>query len=202
MIRKACKAIGAIPLLCEDCNTDHPPDERTMVFVIGYLGDRGDELLRRQAWAGVESMAACLAQLPLGRGKAAHLRGLACLRQGAVKAAVDLLRQALEHTTDAGPWPSFEYGLACLQDGRFEEAERHIRIAAERDPSFPWFRFRLAQALVGLGRRAEAMAWCRAALRLDAGPKPFHDLLDELLGDLPTDLPGDPRGDPLGRPPA
>ena len=181
-----------VPLLMtvlEDC-----PEEAA--FVLGYLGDRGDELLRRQAWAEVETVAACLARLPRGRGRAAHLRGLACLRQGEVKAAVDLLREALEHTVDAGPWPPFEYGLACLQDVRFEEAERNIRTAVERDPSFPWFRYRLAQALVGLGRRAEALESCREALRLDAGPKPFHDLLGDLLGDLPDDLSDDLPGGP------
>jgi MoaA/NifB/PqqE/SkfB family radical SAM enzyme len=167
------QATEARPLL--EAALEHRPADR---FI---LGDLGDVLLRQGAWDELMAMADRLAEIPQGLVKAGQFRGFNARRLGDNETAIVLLRAFMETEPEHEPWPHFEYGFACLLGGHFEEAERHIRMAVERDDAFPWFRYRLAQALQGLGRTPEAIHFCREAIRLDAGPQAFHTLLDELL---------------------
>lgn len=165
-------AAGALPFLEEALA--HRPDNTFILQDLGFV------LIRLERWDALEGVCARLFTVAPGNATPYRLRGLAARRKGELEAALPDLRAAMEACEPHDPWPVFEYGLTCLETGRFEEAARAIALAVQRDPAFPWFRYRLAMALTGLGMRAEALEACREALRLDPGPEAFHALLHSL----------------------
>ncbi len=60
----------------------------------------------------------------------------------------------------------FNYGTILQHLGKYDEAERALRVAADMDPTFCGARTNLGNALLGLGRFDEAMAEFTEAMRL------------------------------------
>ena len=117
------------------------------------LSDLGWILLQQDAWEDMESVAKRLESIQGGECMAYRLKGLAARKRGELNNAMQWLRMAMEANPDSKePWPPFEYGLACLEANCLKDAKYFIRIAVERMPLFPWFHYRLAQTLHGLGR--------------------------------------------------
>ncbi|MBF0244623.1 MAG: tetratricopeptide repeat protein [Planctomycetes bacterium] len=117
---------------------------------------------------------------PSGKGLGHRLQGLAARNRGDVRAALPLLRIGMENSPSSDPWPIFEYGLVCLEAEQYLEAEQNIRKAVALLPSFPWFHYRLALALQGMGKFNEAQSACREALRLEPGQEKFLALMQDL----------------------
>lgn len=168
-------AAGARPFLEEARR--HRPNH---LFI---LMDLGSTLLELGQWDALTAVCEHLCTIAPDSGIPYRLRGLAARRRGDLQAALPDLRIGMEAGGPNDPWPAFDYGLVCLEAGQPVEAVRTIRLAIARDPNFPWFRYRLAQALTALGRRSEARQACREAIRLDAAPEAFHQLLAELDAD-------------------
>ena len=145
------------------------------------LSDLGWILLQQDAWEDMESVVKRLESIQGGKCMAYRLKGLAARKRGELNNAMKWLRMAMEANPDSKePWPPFEYGLACFEANCLKDAEYFIRIAVERMPLFPWFHYRLAQTLHGLGRTDRAIESCREAIRLDAGHEVFHEFLNKL----------------------
>jgi MoaA/NifB/PqqE/SkfB family radical SAM enzyme/Tfp pilus assembly protein PilF len=156
------------------------------------LHDLGWVLVHQGAWEELGDVGERLLALDPDNGTSHRFRGLAARQRRDYALALPALRLGLDKGEPDDPWPAFEYGLACLEAQQPHEAARGIALAVERDPNFPWFRYRLAQARLALGQTAEARAACLEAIRLDPGPEAFHRLLAEL----------DKTGKPADAPPA
>src|SRR5918999_1327811 len=107
-----------------------------------------------------------LAHLKLGREREADAALQAAVRAyytsgdehfkaGRFKEAEESYRGMLQ--IDPGYVPALlRLGLVCNDARRFEEAARHLRLAAQREPANPYSHEELAEALHGLGRHEEA----------------------------------------------
>jgi serine/threonine protein kinase/tetratricopeptide (TPR) repeat protein len=112
---------------------------------------------------------------------------------GRLEEAIELANRALDHD----PLSSFPYitlGLVLSRSGRFSEAEEAFRRGIELSPQRACIRAHLALALLGQGRRDEALAdamqeperwarlWALAIIHHTAGrPQQTDDALRELI---------------------
>jgi tetratricopeptide (TPR) repeat protein len=117
-----------------------------------------------------------LAHLKLGREREADAALQAAVRAyytsgdghfkaGRLKEAEESYRGMLQ--IDPGYVPALlRLGLVCNTARRFEEAARHLRLVAQREPANPYAHEGLAEALHGLNRNDEAAAAADRALKL------------------------------------
>jgi tetratricopeptide (TPR) repeat protein len=117
-----------------------------------------------------------LAQIKLGREREADAALQSAIRAyytagdehykaGRMKEAEESYRGMLQ--IDPGYVPALlRLGLVCNDARRFEEAARHLRLAAEREPANPYSHEELAEALYGLGQHGEAASAADRALKL------------------------------------
>lgn len=125
-----------------------------------------------------------LAHLKLGREREADAALQAALRAyytagdehfkaGRPKEAEESYRGMLRIDPDYVP-ALLRLGLVCNDARRFEEAARHLRLAAEREPANPYAHEGLAEALHGLGRHEEAASAAERALKLSPDSPAAH----------------------------
>lgn len=100
-----------------------------------------------------------------GAVRAYYTAGDAHFKAGRLKEAEESYRGMLQ--IDPGYVPALlRLGLVCNTGRRFEEASRHLRLAASREPANPYAHEGLAEALQGLNRYDESAASADRALKL------------------------------------
>ncbi|MET0646844.1 MAG: tetratricopeptide repeat protein [Pyrinomonadaceae bacterium] len=125
-----------------------------------------------------------LTHLKLGREREAEAALQSALRAyyttgdehfkaGRLKEAEESYRGMLQIDPDYVP-ALLRLGLVCNDARRFEEAARHLRRAAERQPANPYAHEGLAEALYNLGRHEEAAASADRALKLSPEAPEAH----------------------------
>ena len=125
-----------------------------------------------------------LAHLKLGREREADAALQAAVRAyytagdghfkaGRLKEAEESYRGMLQ--IDPGYVPALlRLGLVCNTARRFEEAARHLRLAATREPANPYAHEGLAESLHGLGKHDEAASAADRALQLSPDSPAAH----------------------------
>nr|WP_321397783.1 tetratricopeptide repeat protein [uncultured Desulfobacter sp.] len=144
------------------------------------LWDLGSVFLQQGQYDRAADMANSILTISPKHTMGYRLSGLVARHKGDLNQAVSMLREAIEADQNNDQWILFDYGLVCLEAQHFATAEKYIRMAIELDSEFPWYHYRLAMALQGLGQKNNAIEVCTKAIRLDPDQEQFQKFLLEL----------------------
>jgi hypothetical protein len=135
-------------------------------FALVFLDDAAALFVRRRGALAAVADSFAYRELPAGRAAMAGL-GAACEADSARRARV---RAELERQAASSRWSATAYSLLAniaLQEGRWDEAQGHLRRAIGVDPTTPRVHERLALAALEAGDPAEAGREIEIERRLD-----------------------------------